>query len=51
MSAVSDPQQGFFDRELEDGDLIAALEERETRNERRKATAKKYKEQHEIRCG
>ena len=47
MAASVDPQQGMFDREVEDGDLIAALEEREKRNNSRKAVAKRFKEQDE----
>jgi hypothetical protein len=47
MAISDDPQQGLFDREIEDGDLISALEEREKRNKSRKAVTAKYKEQHE----
>lgn len=46
MTAV-DPQQGMFDRELQDGDLIAALEEREKRRKSKKAVTAKYDEQHD----
>jgi hypothetical protein len=48
MSATVDPQEGMFDRVVEDGDLIAALEKREKLNASRKATAAKYKEQHDV---
>lgn len=47
MAISDDPRQGLFDRVMEDGDLIAALEEREKRNNSRKAVAAKYKEQHD----
>jgi hypothetical protein len=47
MAISDDPRQGLFDREIEDGDLISALEEREKRNKSRKAVTAKYKEQHE----
>jgi len=47
MAAGVDPQHGMFDREVEDGDLIAALERREKTNQARKAAAAKHKEQHE----
>lgn len=47
MSATVDHQQGMFDREVEDGDLISALEARETLNTKRKDAAAKYKEQHD----
>jgi hypothetical protein len=47
VSATVDPQEGMFDRVVEDGDLIAALEEREKRNRSRKAVTAKYKEQHD----
>jgi hypothetical protein len=48
MSATVDPQQGMFDREFEDGDLIAALEKREKLNKTKKAAAAKYREQHDV---
>jgi hypothetical protein len=35
MAISDDPRQGLFDREIEDGDLISALEEREKRNKSR----------------
>jgi hypothetical protein len=47
MAIEADPQDGLFDRVVEDGDLISALEEREKRNNSRKAVNAKYKEQHE----
>lgn len=47
MAISDDPQQGLFDRVVEDGDLISALEEREKRNKSRKAVTAKYREQHE----
>lgn len=47
MAIADDPRQGLFDREVEDGDLISALEEREKRNKSRKAVTAKYKEQHD----
>lgn len=47
MSATVDHQHGMFDREVEDGDLISALEEREKRNAKRKDATAKYREQHD----
>lgn len=42
-----DAQEGLFDRVIENGDLEQALEEREKRNNSRKAVTKTYKEAHE----
>lgn len=47
MSAAVDPQDGLFDREVEDGDLISALEKREKLNVQRKAVTAKYKDAHD----
>jgi hypothetical protein len=47
MAATADPQHGLFDREVEDGDLVSALEKRETLNTKRKDATAAYKEQHE----
>lgn len=47
MAASVDPQQGMFDREVEDGDLIAALEKRHKTNEARKAAVAKHREAHD----
>jgi hypothetical protein len=44
MAATVDPQEGMFDRVVEDGDLISALEEREKRRKSFKALEAKYKE-------
>jgi hypothetical protein len=46
MTAV-DPQDGLFDRVVEDGDLIAALEAREKANETRKNAVARYREKHD----
>lgn len=47
MSAAVDPQDGLFDREVEDGDLIAALEKREKAKDAKKAVTAKYREAHD----
>jgi len=47
MAAGVDPQQGMFDREVEDGDLIAALEKREKTRAAASAAKAKHTEQHD----
>jgi hypothetical protein len=47
MAATVDPQEGMFDRVVEDGDLISALEEREKRRASAKTVQAKYAEAHD----
>ena len=45
--ASADAQDGLFDQAIKNGDLEAALEEREKRNNSRKELARQFKEAHE----
>lgn len=49
--ATADDQQGLFDRVIENGDLLKALEDREKVNASRKALNAKFKEAHEVAKG
>lgn len=47
MAATLDAQAGLFDRVIEDGDLEAALEERERRRVKKADALAKFKETHD----